>query len=71
MGRGSGEGGSGIGEVLTGALGLHARYVYTGKWSARSPYIAKSAHSMHSLTRDEMLQRSYCIRIGGDSEYVC
>ena len=32
-GRGSQEEASSIGKVLTGALGLHARYVYTGKRS--------------------------------------
>ena len=58
VGRGSQEGGSEIGEVLTGALGLHARYVYTGKKSERSLYIAERAQTMHYLTRDEMLQRS-------------
>ena len=58
VGRGSQEGGSEIGDVPAGALGLHTRYVYTGRRSERPPYIAERAQSMGSLTRDEMLQRS-------------
>ena len=64
VGRGSQEQLIKSGEVLTGALGLHARYVCTGKRSERSPYIAERAQSMHYLTRDEMLQRSYEDRRG-------
>ena len=67
VGRGSQEGESEIGDILTGALGLHTRYAYTGKRSERSLYIAERAQSMHNLTRDEMLQSSYEDR----REYVC
>ena len=49
---------------FAGVLGLHMRYVYTGKRSERSPYIAERAQSMHNLTRNEMLQRSYKDRRG-------
>ena len=42
VGQGGQEGGSEIGDVPAGVLGLHMRYVYTGKRSERSPYIAES-----------------------------
>ena len=64
VGQGSQEGGGEIGGVLTGAVGLHTRYVYTGKGSERSPYIAERARSMHNLTRDKVLQKSYTDRRG-------
>ena len=51
VGQGGQEGGSEIGDVPAGVLGLHMRYVYTGKRSERSPYIAERAKSMHNLTR--------------------
>ena len=64
VGQGGQEGGSEIGDVPAGVLGLHMRYVYTGKRSERSPYIAERAKSMHNLTRNEMLQRAYKDRRG-------
>ena len=64
MGQGGQEGEGEIGGVLAGVRGLHMRYVYTGKRSERSPYIAERAQSMHNLTRNEMLQRSYKDRRG-------
>ena len=64
VGQGGQEGGSEIGDVFAGVLGLHVRYVYTGKRSERSLYIAERAQSMHNLTRNEMLQRSYKDRRG-------
>ena len=62
--RGGQEGGGEIGDVLSGVLGLHMRYVYTGKRSERSPYIAEREQSMRSRTRNEMLQGSYKDRRG-------
>ena len=55
------EGGSELGEVLTGTPGLQVRYVYTGRRPERSPYIAERAQSMHSLTRGEMLRSGVCV----------
>ena len=49
--------------MLTDDLGLHARYVYTGNRSER--YIAERAQGMHSLMKEEMLQRSYKDQRGG------
>ena len=47
-----------------GTPGQQVRYVYTGRRSERSPYIAERAQSMHGLTEGEMLQRSYKDRRG-------
>ena len=59
MGQGSREREGEMGVVMVGAPGVQERYVYTGKKSARSPYIAERAQSMHGCTRGEMLQM-YC-----------
>ena len=59
VGQGSREGGSELGEVLTGALEVQVRYAYTGKRSERSLYIAERAQSIHSLTRSGVLQMYY------------
>jgi hypothetical protein len=53
-----------MGVVMVGAPGVPERYVYTGKKSARSPYIAERAQSMHGCTRGEMLQMYYKDRNG-------
>ena len=62
--QGSQERGSEPGEGLMGTPGQQVRYVYTGRRSERSPYIAERAQSMHGLTEGEMLQRSYKDRRG-------
>ena len=64
MGQGSREREGEMGVVMVGAPGVQERYVYTGKKSARSPYIAERAQSMHGCTRGEMLQRYYKDRNG-------
>ena len=61
--------GSELGVVLTGTSGLQGRNVYTGQRSARSPYIAERAQSMHGLTRGEMLQVYYKDRDGLRAPY--
>ena len=58
------EGGSEPGEVLIGTPGQQVRYVYTGRRSERSPYIAERAQSMHGLTRGDMLQMYHQDRRG-------
>ena len=63
-GQGSQERGSEPGKGLMGTPGQQVRYVYTGRRSERSPYIAERAQSMHGLTEGEMLQRSYKDRRG-------
>ena len=62
--QGSQERGSEPGEVRIGTPGQQVRYVYTGRRSERSPYIAERAQSMHGLTRGEMLQMYYKDRRG-------
>ena len=49
--------------MLIGTPGQQVRYVYTGRRSERSPYIAERAQSMHGLrlTRGQMLRMFVCL----------
>ena len=68
-GWGSQEGGSKLRVAQAGTSGLQEIYMYTGKRSARSVYIAERAQSMHGLTRGEMLQMYYKDRNGVRAPY--